>query len=173
MNKLGFISGLLSAIIFFLPFIPVGIYFGTESNPWLGFNYYIQFPVSIVRFGNMQIFLWGFLLDSSLNLWVLENIVSFIFLTIPGLLSVIFSFIGCFKEDDIGKRFIYFTFFTNLFMILYTLIGFTIYSGEIFGFAFGLADIFQYLDYGFFILILNFIISIIAYITHPVTEVNL
>ncbi|MFO7795815.1 MAG: hypothetical protein ACQERB_13375 [Promethearchaeati archaeon] len=173
MNKLGFISGLLSAIIFFLPFIPVGIYFGSESNPWLGFNYYIQFPVSIVRFGNMQIFLWGFLLDSSINLWVLENIVSFIFLTIPGLLTVIFSFVGCFKEDELGKCFIYFTFFTNLFMILYTLIGFTIYSMEILGIELAIGEIFAYLDYGFFILILNFIISIIAYITHPVMEVNL
>ena len=173
MNKLGFISGLLSAILIFLPFIPVGIYFGTETNPWLGFNYYIQFPISIVRFGNMEIFLWGFLLNSSINLWFLVNIVSFIFLTIPGLLSVIFSFVGCFKEDDLGKRFMYFTFFTNLFIILYTLIGFTIYSREIFGIGFSIGEIFEYLDYGFYALIINFIISIFAYITHPVMEVNL
>ena len=166
MNKFGFISGLLSAVLIFLPFIPVGIYFGTETNPWLGFNYYIQFPISIVRFGNMEIFLWGFLIDSSINLWFLVNIVSFIFLTIPGVLTVIFSFIGSFKEDDLGKRFI-------LFMILYTLIGFTIYSNEIFGIGFAIGEIFNYLDYGFFILILNFIISVIAYITHPVIEVNL
>lgn len=171
MNKLGFISGLISTILLFLPFIPIGIYFGTETNPWLGFNYYIRFQVSLVKYENVGFFLWGTLTNSSFSIWLFSDILSFIFLTLIGLLAVIFSFLGCFKEDKLGKRFMNFILLANLFLILYVLIGFTIYSRELFGSAFNLLDIYNYLDYGFFILLLNFIISIVAFITHPIEEV--
>ncbi|TXT63058.1 MAG: membrane protein of unknown function [Promethearchaeota archaeon] len=172
MNKFGFISGILASIVLLLPFLPIGIYFGSASNPWLGFNFYVQFPVSIVRYGNMEVFLWGTLTNSSINFWVLSNIITFIFLTIIGILSVIFSFVGCFKEDKLGKRFMNFVLLANLFLILYILIGFTIYSREIFGTTFGLVDIYYHLDYGFYIIVLNLIISIAAFITHPIKEVT-
>lgn len=173
MNKLGFISGLLSTILLFLPFIPIGIYFGTSTNPWLGLNYHIQLQVSIVRYGNIHIYLWGILKENSISMWLFFNFLSFIFLTVIGLLAIIFSFIGCFKENKLGKRFMNFIVLANLFIILYTLIGFTIYSREIFGNDFGLLEIYYYLDYGFYILLLNFIISVFAFISHPIKEVEI
>ena len=60
-----------------------------------------------------------------------------------------------------------YNFLSLLFIILYSILGFTIYSEEIFGVKFGLLEVFSYLDYGFYILLLNLILSFIAFIKHP------
>ncbi|MBD3195210.1 MAG: hypothetical protein GF317_09155 [Candidatus Lokiarchaeota archaeon] len=168
MNKLGFISTIISSILLFMPFIPLGIYFGSASNPWIGFNYYNTFAVSILTYNTKQIYMWGLISSGAAMFWFEYNLITLIFLSILSIIAIITSIVGTFKGDLLGKRFMGFNFFAQLFMNLYILIGFTIYSEEIFGVAFNLVDVYLYLDYGFFILFLNLIISFIAYRKHDI-----
>ncbi|MBY9006782.1 MAG: hypothetical protein KGD63_08495 [Candidatus Lokiarchaeota archaeon] len=172
MNRLGLLSAILTSLTLFLPFIPIGIYFWNELTSTAEINSFIKLPVSLINFNDIQYFSWGILNQDSFNLWINNSsiafIISFIFLSILSLLAIIFSLIGSTKTNLNGKRIMSYNFFALLFIILYTTLGFTIYSEEIFGIEFGLFEIFLYLDYGFYILLLNLILSIIAFIKHPI-----
>ncbi len=171
MNRLGLISAIITLLTLFLPFIPIGIYFWNEVSSTAEVDSFIKLPVSLVNFNNNQYFLWGILNQDGFNFWVNSSsmpfIISFIFLSILGLLAIIFSLVGSTKKDSLGKRLMSYNFLSLFFIILYSILGFTIYSEEIFGVKFGLLEVFSYLDYGFYIILLNLILSFIAFIKHP------
>ncbi len=176
MNKIGFLSGVITILLLFLPFLPIGIYFWNETTSSLELNSYIKFPVSLLNLNNTKIFLWGSTNGNSITFWFTDwfnnfsvtTVITFLFLIVLSILAIIFSFLGCVKENQKGRRYMSFNFFAIFFIIFFTIIGFTIYSEEIFGSQFGLLEIYQYLDTGFYILLINFILSIIAFIKHPI-----
>jgi len=178
MNKLGFISGIITSILVFLQFIPLGILFGVEGSfsNWLVayfgiqnplFDSYSTLPLNLFTYGNRSIFLWGMIIDGNLYSWFEINILSSFLLFILSLTSIIFSFIGCKKNSKKGKRLLNLSLVILIFVIIYSIIGIPIYSQEILGVQFGYFDIFLYLNYGFYFLILDIILASFAYIKHP------
>jgi len=181
MNKFGFLSGIFTIILVFLQFIPLGFNFGVEgvSSIWVltyfGVNNpvlssFVRFPLELFSYGDRQIFLWGIIIGDELYLWFEINVLSFIFLFLISILTVILSIVGSIKENPTGKRLINFSLIALIFILLYSIIGIPIYSQEILGTQFGYFDIFLYLNYGFFILILNCILALFAYIKHPISK---
>ena len=72
------------------------------------------------------------------------------------------------REDQTGKKLMNANFIILLVIFLYTITGIPIYSEEIFGNKFGYFEIFFYLKYGFYILLINIIIAGIGYFTHTI-----
>ncbi|MFX1589977.1 MAG: hypothetical protein ACFFC1_17680 [Promethearchaeota archaeon] len=181
MNKFGFLSGIFTIILVLLQFIPLGLNFGVEgvSSIWL-LNYFgvsnpvlssfVKFPLEIVSYGDKQIYLWGMINGDELYLWFEINITAFIFLFVISIFIAIFSIIGSKKENSTGKKLTTFSFIAYIIIILYLIIGIPIYSQEILGIQFGYFDIFLYLNYGFYFLILNCILALIALLKHPLKE---
>jgi len=178
MNKLGFISGIITSMLVFLQFIPLGIYFGIEGSfsnwivAYLGiqnplFDAYSTLPLNLFTYESQSIFLWGMIINGNLYSWLEINILSFICLTVLSLICVILSFIGCVKRNKTGKRLLNLNLVVLIFIIIYSIIGIPIYSQELLGVQFGYFDIFLYLNYGFYIIIINLIIASFAYIKHP------
>ncbi|MBY8983159.1 MAG: hypothetical protein KGD57_09435 [Candidatus Lokiarchaeota archaeon] len=174
MNRLGLLTGIFTCIILLLPFIPIGIYFWNGVTSTVEINSFVKFPVSMVNFNNVQYFLWGISNGNTFNFWINSNsiafIITFIFLTILSFLAIIFSFIGCAKENPTGKKYMSYSFYALIFIVLYTIFGFTIYSEEIFNINFDFLEIIYYLDYGFYILLLNLFLSYIAYKKHQIKK---
>ncbi|MGV9198468.1 MAG: hypothetical protein ACOC44_17215 [Promethearchaeia archaeon] len=157
-------------VLLFLRFIPLGIYFGSEANPWLGFNYHLEIPVQIFTCKGQNIFLWGIFSDNTIMFWFDIDILTFGFLSCLALAAVLFSFIGCFKENEVGKKLITANFYCLLAIVIFLVIGIPIYSEKILGTQLEGLDIFLYLDYGFFIILINLIIALIAIYGHPVVS---
>ncbi|MFX0058104.1 MAG: hypothetical protein ACFE8J_07365 [Candidatus Heimdallarchaeota archaeon] len=181
MNKFGFFLGIFTILMVFFQFIPLGINFGVQGvssiwmltyfgvkNPLL--SSFFKFPLEIFTYGNRQVFLWGMIIDDELYPWFEMNILSFIFLFIISLFIAILSIVGSIKENLLGKRLITISLIALIIVFLYSIIGIPIYSQEILGTQFGYFDIFLYLNYGFFVLVLNLILALIAYIKHPINE---
>jgi hypothetical protein len=169
MNKFGFISFILTIFSLIFPFLPLGIYFGSETNPWLGIHSYVKIPTYILNFQGQELYPFGILTSSGLEFWFQINFLSFFFLFILLILAGIFSSVGFLMENRKGKRLIHFNFFALLFVMLFLLIGVSIYSEEIFGYQFMFFEIFQYTYFGFYILLGNLIIALIAYLKHPLS----
>lgn len=169
MNKFGFISFLLSLFLLIFPYLPLGLYFGSETNPWLGIHSYVKVPVHLLDFQGQRLFPFGIITDTGLEFWFQVNFLAFFFLFILLILSVFFSGIGFLMENERGKRLIHFNFFALLFIILFFLIGISIYSEQILGNQFIFFDIFRYIYFGFYILLGNLTIALIAYLKHPIS----
>jgi len=181
MNKFGFLLGIFTLILVFLQFIPLGLNFGVGgvSSSWLltyfgvsnpVLSSFVKFPLELITYGDRQIFLWGMIFGDELYLWFEINILTFIFLFVISILIAIFSIIGSKKENSIGKKLILFSLIAYIIIILYLIIGIPICSQEILGIQFGYIDIFLNLNYGFYILILNCILALVAYLKHPLKE---
>lgn len=178
MNKLGFISGLISILLVLFQFIPLGIYFGVEgsfSNWPIAFfgiknpiiNAYSTLPLNLFTYENINIYLWGISVNGTLFSWLEVNLLSFIFLFLLSIVSAIVTFIGCKKETKSGKKLMNVNLIILIFVFLFSIIGIPVYSQEILGTQFGYFDIFLYLNYGFYLLLINILIALTAYIKHP------
>lgn len=165
MNKFGLISLLLTSVLYFLQFIPLGISFQFES-PFI--ITLVKIPIHIFAYENNEIFFWGIIANGNFQFWFNINILTGIFLLILTPLAVIFTFFGMCREDQTGKKLMNANFIILLVIFLYTITGIPIYSEEIFGNKFGYFEIFFYLKYGFYILLINIIIAGIGYFTHPI-----
>lgn len=170
MNKLGFISSCFTMVLLFLRFIPLGIYFGSQTNPWLGLNYHLEISIQLFNYNGQEIFLWGIFSDNSIKLWMDMHLLAFIFLSCIAFLSIIISFIGCLKEDEAGKKLIKANFYCLFAVVLFLIIGLPIYSDEILGAQLDYLDIFYYIDYGFYLILANLVIALIAIFAHPVVS---
>jgi len=178
MNRLGFISGLISTFLVLFQFIPLGIHFGVEGScsNWLLaffgiknpiFNAYSSLPLNLFTYENTNIYLWGLSVNGTLFFWFEVNLLSFIFLFLLSIVSVIITFVGCKKETQTGKKLMNANLILLILVFLFSIIGIPVYSQEIIGIQFGYFDIFLYLNYGFYLLLINILISLIAYIKHP------
>lgn len=165
MNKFGFISIILTFLLFFFQFIPLGFFFQFE-NPYV--NYQVKIPIQLFTFQDKQIFIWGIKTNGSFQLWFDVNFLSGIFLIILTPLACILTIVGFCKENRVGKRLLNFSFILTLAVLLYSVIGIPIYSDEILGVQFGYFDIFFYLSFGFYILLINTILTGIGYKFHPI-----
>ncbi len=165
MNKFGFISLLLTFVLYFLQFIPMGISFQFET-PFI--ITLVKIPIHIFAYENNEIFFWGIIANGNFQFWFNINILTGIFLLILTPLAAVLNIFGFCKENKTGKKLMNANFVILLIIFLYIIIGIPIYSEEIFGIQFGYFDIFLYLNYGFFILLINVIIAGIAYFTHPI-----
>ncbi|MFO8019585.1 MAG: hypothetical protein R6U96_13240 [Promethearchaeia archaeon] len=168
MNKFGFISSFLTTVLLFLRFIPLGIYFGSDTYPWLGFNSHLEIPIQLFKIEGQDIFLWGIFSNNSVNLWFNINYLAFTFLSCLALAAILLSFIGCLKESETGKKLIKANFYCLFVIVIFLLVGIPIYSKEILGGQLGYLDIFNYIDYGFYIILANLIVALVAIYTHPV-----
>ncbi len=165
MNKYGFLSLILTFVLFFLQFIPIGFYFQFE-NPVV--NSYTRIPIQLFTYEEIQIFFWGIISNGTFRLWFDVNFLTGIFFLIFTPLAALFNLFGFWKENTTGKRLMNLNFVLLLTILLYSIIGIPIYSQEILGYQLGYFDIFFYLNYGFFILLINVIIAGIGYIKHPI-----
>ncbi|MHA2008335.1 MAG: hypothetical protein ACXABO_04170 [Promethearchaeota archaeon] len=164
MNKFGFISIILTFLLFFLQFIPLGFFFQFE-NPYVNFK--VKVPIQLFTYEDTQIFIWGIKTSGTFHLWFDVNFLSGIFLIFLTPLAGLLTIVGFCKENRVGKRLMNFSFVLMLAVLLYSIIGIPIYSEEILGFQFGYFDIFYYLNFGFYILIINTILIGIGYKFHP------
>jgi hypothetical protein len=165
MNKYGFISLILTLILFFLQFIPVGFYFQFE-NPIL--NSYTKIPIQLFTYQEQQLFFWGIKTGTTFRLWFEINFLTGIFLIFLTPLASILNIFGFWRENKTGKKLMNANFVLLLVVLLYSIIGIPVYSNEIVGIQFGYFDIFYYLNYGFYILLINVIIAGIGFLKHPV-----
>ncbi len=182
MNKFGFISSLLTLVLLFLQFLPIGIQFGVEgnisiwlceyckieTNPW--FKSHVQITLELFHNGNQRVFLWGILNNNKIQMWNEIHLFGFILLFVFGLLAGFLTLFTCAKETKGGKKFMSFNFFVLLIILLFIIIGIPIYSKEILGEKLDIFDIFNYLNFGFYVLLLDFILAAIAYGNHPIKE---
>jgi hypothetical protein len=178
MNKFAFISGLLTLLLSFFQFIPLGIIFGSTGSMsnWLltyfGLNnpfmsYYSTISLELMTIGNYQIFLWGILYNGTLYTWLDVHMISFVFLFLFSLIAIITTFIASGKENKLGKRMAILNLIFISLIIGYFLVGIPFYSNIITGIELGYFGIFFYLNFGCYILLLDLILSIISPIKHP------
>ncbi len=165
MNKYAFLSLILTLVLFFLQFIPIGIYFQL-NNPLV--NSYTRIPIQLFTYEEIQIFFWGILSNGTFRLWFDVNFLTGIFFLIFTPIAAISNLFGFWRENKTGKRLVNANFVLLLIVLLYSIIGIPVYSDEIIGIQFEYFDIFYYLNYGFFILLINVIIAGIGYIKHPI-----
>ncbi len=165
MNKYGFISLVLTLVLIFLQFIPVGFFFQFE-NPIV--NSYIKIPIQLFTFEDKQLFFWGIQSNGIFQFWFSINSLTGIFFIILTPLAILSNMLGFWRENKIGKKLMNANFVLLLIIFLYSIIGIPIYSGEILGSQFGYFDIFLYLNYGFFLLLINVIVAGIGFGKHPI-----
>ena len=179
MNKYAFLSGFFTLILSFLEFIPLGINFGSPglfSNwilTYLGFSnplmsYYETFSLALMNYGDYEIFLWGLIQNGTLYSWVEIHPLTFIFFFILSILAILASFIASFKSTKFGKRMANLNLICIVFIFGYFLIGIPIYSQQIIGIQYNYFDIFFNLNYGFYLLSIDSILSIFSYIKHSI-----
>ena len=182
MNKYGFLSAILTFILLSFHYIPLGIYFepgglvpiwllqffGINENPF--FNYYESIPVDLFHYSDKQVYISGVLSRGFVTLWYQIHLITFIIMFVLTLLSGLLAFIGCAKESKGGAKLISFNFYALLIIILYLLIGVPMYSLDLIGAQFQYFDIFYYLSFGFYILIIDFILAIAAKKNHTIKE---
>ena len=179
MNKYAFLSGCFTLMLLFLEFIPLGIIFGTPglfsnwvlnylgfSNPFM--SYYDSLSLALMNYSEYEIYLWGMIQNGTIYSWIAIHPLTFILLFVLSILAILTSFIASSKSTKFGKR------MANLNLICiwaifgYILIGIPIYSQEIIGIQFNYFDIFFYLDFGFYLLSIDSILSIFSYVNHYV-----
>jgi len=165
MNKYGLISLLLTCVLLLLQFIPLGFYFQFEA-PLV--NSYIRIPIQLFTYQDKELFIWGMVTNGIFQNWFDLNILTgIIFLVLLPLTGIVTIF-GFWKESQTCKKLMNVNFVLLLVILLYSIIGIPIYSEEILGVQFNYFDIFSHLNYGFFILLINLILALIAYIKHPI-----
>jgi len=165
MNKFGFLTLILTFVLFFLQFIPLGVYFQLQY-PFV--NCHVRIPIQLFTYQNNQLFIWGIKTGGVFVHWFALNILTGIFFIVLLPLAGIITMFGFCKENRTGKKLILANFVILLAILLYALIGIPIYSLQIFGVQFGYFEIFLYLNYGFFILLIDLICATIGYIKHPI-----
>lgn len=165
MNKYGFISLILTLVLFFLQFIPVGFFFQFE-NPIV--NSHIRIPIQLFTYEDKQLFFWGIQSNGNFQLWFDINYLTGIFFIILTPLAIVLNILGFWRENKVGKKLMNANFILILVILLYSIIGIPIYSKEILGVQWGYFDIFLYLNYGFFIMLINLIVAGIGFVKHPV-----
>jgi hypothetical protein len=179
MNKFAFLSGMLTLLLSFFQFIPLGVTFGSSgvisnwiltyfglSNPFVSF--YSAISLELMSVGEYQVFLWGIINNGILYTWIEIHLVTFIFLFCLSILSILSAFIASGKEDKLGKRMNNFNIAFIGVIFAYFLIGIPIYSNIIVGIDLGYFNIFYYLNFGFYVLLLDLILAIVAMIKHPI-----
>ena len=180
MNKFGFLSSILTWVLFLLQFIPLGLiigvegptsfwfgqYFNINNNTWMSSS--VQIPLELFNYGNQQVFLWGIIQGGNISLWYEVHIIGFVMLFSLLLITGILSLIGCAKDSQTGKKLIAFNFFVLLAIILFVIIGIPIYSQELLGAKLEFLDVFFSFNFGFYILLIDFVLAAIAYGNHPI-----
>jgi len=119
--------------------------------------------------GDFQVFLWGIIDNGTLYTWLEVDFVTFLFLFCLSLLSIITAFIASGKENKLGRRMSNFNLALIGTIFAYFLIGIPIYSNLIIGMELGYFDIFYYLNFGFYVLLLDLILAIVSRIKHPMS----
>ena len=76
MNKFGLISLLLTSVLYFLQFIPLGISFQFESPFIIAL---VKIPIHIFAYENNEIFFWGIIANGNFQFWFNINILTGIF----------------------------------------------------------------------------------------------
>ena len=168
MNKFGLISCILTFFLLFFSYIPLG-WFYIEYLPWIGpkLKAHVIIPIPLFNYRNNRIFMWGMITaDGRIRYWAFFNILTFIFLSVLTLVAGITAAIGFAMETEKGKKLIMYNNNALIIIIIYALIGMSIYSNEIFGKQF-LFDTFIYIDLGFIILLVDQIFALLAYVKHP------
>ena len=168
MNKYGLISCILTLVLIFASYIPLGIIFGVGNNPIFGLNSHIKIPIPLFNYNNNRIFTWGMITEEGpAHLWVFYNIPTFIFLGILPILACISVALGSVLKIERSKKLIMYNLNALIIVIIYCIIGISIFSEQLFGNQF-LLDIILYTAAGFYILIADVIFAGIAYIKHSI-----
>ncbi len=180
MNKYGFLSSLLTLMLLLLQFIPLGIYFkpGGKIDSWIAlilglkenplFNFRESIPISLIHYKNYKVFLWGIITPEKINFWYQIHGLTFLIFFLLGAIDGFITLIGSVKENEMGKKIMNFNFYIILTILLYLLMGIPIYSKSILGTQFNFLDIFFFLNFGFYILLIDMILAIIAKYKHPI-----
>lgn len=179
MNKFAFLSGMLTLLLSFFQFIPLGIIFGSSgtisnwvltyfgfTNPFM--NFYSTISLEMMSVSDFQVFLWGIINNGTLYTWIEVHFVTFIFLFCLSILAIITAFIASGKENKLGRRMSNFNLVFVGVIFAYFLIGIPIYSNLIIGIELGYFNIFYYLNFGFYVLALDLILAIVSKIKHPI-----
>lgn len=177
MNKYAFLSGCFTLMLSLLEFIPLGVIFGSPglfsnwiltyfglSNPIM--TYYGTLSLALMNYGDYEIFLWGLTQHGTLYSWLEIHLLTFIFLFILSILAILASFIASAKATKFGKRMASLNLIFMWCIFGYFCIGIPIYSQPIIGIQFNYFDIFYYLNFGFYLLSFNSVLSIFSYIKH-------
>ncbi|MHA1455977.1 MAG: hypothetical protein ACTSR5_08355, partial [Promethearchaeota archaeon] len=96
------------------------------------------------------------------------HLVTFIFLFCLSILAIITAFIASGKENKLGQRMSDFNLVFVGVIFAYFLIGIPIYSNLIIGIELGYFNIFYYLNFGFYVLLVDLILAIVSKIKHPI-----
>ncbi|MEE9379348.1 MAG: hypothetical protein V3V33_15090 [Candidatus Lokiarchaeia archaeon] len=131
-------------------------------------NCYERIPIQLFTYQDKELFIWGIVTNGVFQNWFEVNILTGILFLVLLPLAGILTIIGFWKENKTGKKLMNVNFVLLLVILLYSIIGIPIYSEEILGVQFSYFDIFSHLNYGFFILLINLILALIAYIKHPI-----
>jgi len=150
MNKTGIISFILTLLLLLALYIPYGFIFG-----------------SFINYNDNRIYLLGIILDDgSAHFWLEYNFLSFLFLTILPISLLISALIGSIMDSEKSRKLVMYNLNGLIIVIIYTIIGISIYSEEIFGAQLTL-DIIFYIDYGIVVFAIDLIFAVIAFVTHP------
>jgi len=180
MNKFALLSGICTLLLVFFQYIPIGLYFaeGGEISIWMFkvfnitenpiLNHYVQLPLNLFHIGDAKIYLFGIVSSDYSLLWLDIHMLTFIILFVFSLLGGILSLIGCAKESKTGKKLVNANFYLILTVLIYSLLGISIYSQDILNESLQIIELFYYLGFGFYFLLFTLIISIIAKYKHPI-----
>ena len=150
MNKAGIISFILTLLLLLALYIPYGFIFG-----------------SFINYNNNRIFMLGIIFDDgSARFWLGYNLLSFLFLTILPISLLISVLIGSIIDSEKSRKLVMYNLNGLIIVIIYVIIGISIYSEEIFG-AQILLDIIFFIDYGIVVFAIDIIFAAIAFVTRP------
>lgn len=157
MNKLGFLSGLISLLFLFLTVVPIGY----AGIPLYLFN---DEGVMISIFGRIDYPLPG--LYNFFNNWfvvsdIVDLLIAIVMWLFP-LISCILCFAGSGKHQDMGKKIYLGAFFLQLFTLILLLTD-VFFIGELFlSRTYAISEFLSYVQVGFWIYIFNLVIMQLA-----------
>lgn len=163
MNKIGFCSGILSIIISFLQSIPLGIYFDS------GISSYTSISLSMFSNNNVDFFIWGTIdqLTLVVQSWLEVNLITFCMLNLFMIITGIITIVGSTMERMSGKAIMSLNSLLILIVIIYISIFIPLNSIELIGITIDFMGLFTSLGNGYYILIINVILALVAIRSHP------
>ncbi|MBD3255999.1 MAG: hypothetical protein GF383_12965 [Candidatus Lokiarchaeota archaeon] len=169
MNKYTVLSILLTFFLIFSTYLPLGIHYTEDTNNPLMIDSYVKVFMYLVNYKGSEVYIWGMIPREYgwFYFWVEFHLLTFIFLGVLTTVAGVLTVVGLVLETEIGKKLMGYAVVAKIFVIAYIIFGLTIYSKELFGRQFYF-DIFLYLGFGSYILIVDVIIAGFGYYKHSV-----
>ena len=161
-NKIGFLNGIFLIILNFLAAIPIGIFFGT------GISAYSNIPLYFFQSGNVTIYAWGIVQDTTASWWLNLGILGISGLIVEGVLVVctILSLVGCWVIGNKGKNIMIATLIMEIIGFVFLIVD-SLWIGSL-GLIIPFTELIQSIGIGIYFMLVIVILQIIAVKVHDI-----